>query len=527
MIVTVLVAGIAVSATIVYFSFPQNAASPAATIPVTNATWSINLSQPLTPLSPDLLGVNVRADSSINGTQGATVAATSVRFVRWPGGGLADRYDPFGPNGTATIYSDSGSFETAASTPADFADWCRSIQCSSIVTVPGETNQSSLAAQEVQYFESDLDFHPTYWEIGNEPGTWDHFGIPWSAWQPNQTAPPSPTEYAELVHRYISAMRSVDPTLRFIGLPGIGGSNASETTWIKETVAVNGPNLSAVALHIYPAGPIQNKTTLSEFLSSLTGLNGLASRLTTARAAVADSCASCSIAVLADEVAAATGPGSPNYLTGFPLVPYEASEVIQGIVLNVSAMVFWVADSGYSGSWVTPDGSARPIYTLFTTFLDQLPPDRANSTLTSEGTGLNAVVLTGRSGVPGPIVLLATNANSSDAFRLTVSDAFSSSGSVSGWSWNGSSSAPEKISFRGPSLPTFYLAPLSVLRIEINGSFEPLTGAEPLSGSPSSLVDRGLLLSPGPMLWGTPSVFQLCRSADHAQELKPSRVSKW
>jgi len=320
-ILTALAVGIALSGALVYFSYGAPPTPPAPLVPTLNATLSVNLTQKPTPLSAELLGINVRADSSINGTQGSAVTATSVRFLRWPGGGLADRYDPFGPNGTAAIYSDNGSFTSAASTPADFVGWCRSIACSAIVTVPGEIDQPALAAQEVRYFEAALGFFPAFWEIGNEPGVWDHFAVSWNEWKPNQTASPSPTQYAELVHRYVSSMRSVDPTARFIGLPGIGGSNASESTWIKETLAVNGPNVSAVALHIYPAGRTANNTTLSDFLESLSGPNGLPSRVVTARTTIAETCGNCSISLIVDEIAAATGPDSPSFLSGYPLVP--------------------------------------------------------------------------------------------------------------------------------------------------------------------------------------------------------------
>ncbi|MFZ0890858.1 MAG: hypothetical protein WB778_05830 [Thermoplasmata archaeon] len=478
-VVAILLVGVIIAGGLVYFALGSGAMPPAPIYPTINATLSVNYSKPASPLSPDLLGVNVRADSGMNGTQGSAVTGTSIRFVRWPGGSLADRYDPFGPNGTATIYTDNGTFATAASTPNDFVTWCRSIECSAILTVPGEIDQPALAAQEVRYFETNLDFFPTYWEIGNEPGSWDHYAVPWSEWHPNQAAPPTPTQYAELVHAYISSMRAVDPTIHIIGLPGIGSSNTSEATWIKATVEVNGPNLSAVALHIYPAGAATANTTTAEFMASVSGPNGLTSRVATARAAVSEACENCSIAVIADEIAATTGSNSPSFVSGFPLVPYEATEVIQGIAANVSALLFWVADSGYSGSWVTPNGSPRAVYTLFTTYFDPIPATKLGSNLTENGSGLNAVALGGNAS-SNTIGLLLSNANASDAFRVTVPGLLPSLNTVTLLSWNSSSSAPIRTQYASGTIRALYLPPLSVIKVEIGRPAFAAQEASPL-----------------------------------------------
>jgi hypothetical protein len=496
-VVAILLVGLVLAGGVVYLAFGSSAMPPAPVYPTVNATLSVNYSEPASPISPNLLGVNVRADSSMNGTQGSTVTGTPIRFVRWPGGALADRYDPFGPSGTATIYTDNGTFTTAASTPNDFVTWCRSVRCSAIITVPGEIDQPAFAAQEVRYFESDLDFFPTYWEIGNEPGSWDHYAVPWSEWQPNQTAPPTPTQYAELMRAYISSMRAVDPTIRFIGLPGIGSSNTSEATWIKEAVGVNGPNLSAVALHIYPAGPAAASTTVAQFMASVSGPNGLTSRVGTARAAIEEACPTCSIAVIADEIAAVTGSNAPSFVSGFPLVPYETTEVIQGIAANVSALLFWVADSGYSGSWVTPNGSPRDVYSVFTNLLDPVPTAQLSSNITENGSGLSAVALSG-SAPSDAIGLLLANANASDAFRVTVPGLLPSLNVVTVLSWNSSSSAPVETSYASGQIRTLYLPPLSVVRVEMGrpvGSVSQTPLRFPHSMSDNNLPDR--LSTPG------------------------------
>jgi hypothetical protein len=466
-VLAILLVGLLFAGGIVYFVIGSNIESPPPVYPAQNATVAVNFTPPATPLSPDLLGVNIRADSSMNGTQGSAVAGTAVRFVRWPGGALADRYDPFGPNGAATIYTDDGTFASAASTPNDFVTWCRSVHCSAIVTVPGEIDQPALAAQEVRYFETTLGFFPTYWEIGNEPASWEHYTIPWSEWHPNQTAPPTPTQYAELVRAYISSMRAVDPTIPIIGLPGIGPSNTSESTWIKETVEVNGPNLSAIALHIYPAGAALASTSVATFMASLTGPNGLAGRVATARTAVQAACANCSIEVIADEIAASTGSYAPAFASGFPLVPYEATEVIQGISENASALLFWVADSGYSGSWVTPNGSPRAIYSLFTNFLDPIPAFRWSSDVSKNASGLSAAAWSGAD-TSNEVDVLLSNANTSEAFRVTVPGLLPSRSQVTTLSWNSSSSSPIETQHSSGTLTALYLPPLSVVRVEIS-----------------------------------------------------------
>src|SRR5208282_1546084 len=101
-----------------------------------------------------------------NETQG-----TPIDWVVWPAGDVADQYDMV--NGTlwtngvpATILNDEAQFVTA----------CLAISCHAIFTVPGEINDSAFGAYEVWYTEQVLNFHPAYWEIGNEPYKWEHFG---------------------------------------------------------------------------------------------------------------------------------------------------------------------------------------------------------------------------------------------------------------------------------------------------------------------------------------------------------------
>ena len=47
-------------------------------------------------------------------------------------------------------------------------------------------NEPAVAAAEVDYVVHTLGFEPSYWELGNEPVNWNHFGVPWAQWNLSQ-----------------------------------------------------------------------------------------------------------------------------------------------------------------------------------------------------------------------------------------------------------------------------------------------------------------------------------------------------
>ncbi|MGI0071274.1 MAG: carboxypeptidase regulatory-like domain-containing protein [Thermoplasmata archaeon] len=435
-----------------------------------SSSVSVNLSGAAPyDLAPGFWGVNVRPYTTVGASQAALIDATPVRYVIWPGGAIADRYNM----SSGTLYSLSGQASTMPSNEAQFVAWCRSSGCSAIIQVPAETDRPWVAAAEINYTVKTLGFQPTLIEIGNEPALWDHFDVPWSKWASAQKDTVTATQYAQLVHAYIAAIRSVDPSARFVGLPGLGTGSSGETTWLADSVSVNGPNLSAVAIHVYPAGsdsPIL--PTLSAFYSTLsTGASSLDVRVPKDRAAMAAACSTCgSIPILVTELGASGVSTSSftSYMEGFPNVPYIATELVQGIALNLSGMYDFAFQSTYPGSWVAANGSIDPVYTLYSTLLANLGTLAQPLALSATAAGLAVALL--QNTTTGAERLLAVNTNVATSYSLQIGALPWATGSeaTATW-WNGTAPAPVSLSERAvPSVWT--VAPESVALLASGGN---------------------------------------------------------
>lgn len=419
-----------------------------------------------TVLPSSLLGVDLRADYSLNGPQGSAVTSAGIHFVRWPGGELADRFDPLADGGSGLIYGIDGP-SLPGTTMSGFASWCRSTACSAIITLPGEIDDPAYAASEVNEFVHNLSFSPAYWEIGNEPGLWTHYQLPWVDWAPNQTAPPTPQQYALEVNQYISAIRAVDPFTPILGLPGVGTGETDEAAWIQATVEENGPNISGVAIHIYPVSSTQANGTLTDFYGSLSSAGGLAARITTDEEAITAACSNCHIPILVDEISVESTPGN-SVNSGFPWIPYEAAEIVQGIDANVSAELFWVAQGSYPATWVSASGSIQPIYSLFSPLFSPLPAYHQPMTITSTVQGIYGVRL--GPNATDPSFLALVNTNGSWAVNVNLSSAIPVAEPGTVWTWSNSSGNPQSQGGAGGVPSKWELPPASLLVWRASGT---------------------------------------------------------
>lgn len=423
----------------------QRAPAPASPVgppaPVVNASFSVNTTAPQ-PLPPYALGINVRANYALGPKPASWINGTTVRLVRWPGGNLSDRMDPLAKGGAGVIYDSSGRSVPAAASLSQFVAWCRSFGGAAVLTLPGEIDNASYAAAIAREVTDGLGFVPTYWEIGNEPGLWTHWGIPWSQWNTSQGIGPTPVEYAGEVAAYITAVRSVDPTARFLGLPGVG-TGASDLPWIRAVVAGDGPNLSGIAIHVYPAGPIASTESPAAFFATLEGTASISARVPADLAEIRSSCPSCRISLLADEIGSVTGTGFPSYIRGYDAAPYLAAEVVAGLTEGVASVDLWALQSTYPDSWANPSGTLGAPYTLYATFLSRLPAGIYPVGFAPGGTGLYG--LAGVTATPGggTAMVFLVNTNTTHAFRLSlVSAGFPISSATEGWTWSPGESAP-------------------------------------------------------------------------------------
>ncbi len=455
--IAVLVAAIVVSSAVIGIAYYLSPATAPVTYPSLAANLTVNNATTYS-VGTGFLGVNLRADFPM-GAQGSAVTATPARLVRWPGGALADRFDPLALNGTGLIYGTGGSPSPAPTTAADFVRWCESAGCRAIVTIPGEVDQPSYAQREVSYFESTLGFRPAYWEVGNEPALWPHWGYPWTDWQPGQNSTPSPLQYAQELAAYISAIRTVDPLTPILGLPGTGTGGIGETSWIEATVAVNGPNLSALAIHVYPAGTYSVSASAADLFTSLADSDSLLARVAADENAIRLACSSCRIAILADEVGVeSSATGAP---VSFPWVPFEAVEIAQGVESGVTGMLFWTSQGSYPGSWLSGSGSPQLTYGLFETLPSTFPTVAHAITVGTAASGVYAIQFGPDALHPSLVVLV--NANVTYTIDVNLSSVVPPGLSGSVLTWSNSTAFPVSHSWNPASTAEWSLPPDSLL----------------------------------------------------------------
>jgi hypothetical protein len=383
------------------------------------------------PISSDFWGTTVTPRAHVIPGESSLLGSTTTRTIVWPGANAGDYYNPlngslyteihtYGKHGRGyghqwTNVSQSGTSE------AEFVQFCESINCTAIFQVPAMNDNASFAAEIVNYTEKTLDFHPAYWEIGNEPQLWHWTGVPMQDWPiGNGTIPTTketPLGYALLVQKYIAYMRTADPHIKIIGLPAAGRPDPQPVeNWIAPVVAIDGPNISGVAYHDYPAGTrgpgADQAATLQNYYGAINGKAGLPMRMLEVEGGVDNG--SWNYATWYSEE---LGRGYP--LGGYPLVSacslrcaenlsifvtefgtaldHQAyghfSDRFEG-ALNYAGQVIEALDDGdFTGmetpapvvnidlfgtvfdtnnSWVNLSGGVRPSYTLFSEILDHL-----------------------------------------------------------------------------------------------------------------------------------------------------------
>jgi hypothetical protein len=419
----------------------------------------------------DFWGINVRPYASVGPIQQQEITVTPVQYPLWPGGAIADRLNVLAD----VITNDDGSTYTPPSSEAQFVNWCKQLLCHAIFQLPAETNSPAMAAAEVGYTENTLHYHPEYWEIGNEPALWSHFGIAWNRWSSSQSSGITPQGYAQLVQVFVVAIRSVDPSARIIGLPGLGTGDSGETTWITDTVRLNGPNLSAVGIHVYPAGPGPSNPTLQTFFSGLSGKGSPASRVPQDRAAVQAACPRCPpISVFITEMGSGNQYGTyAKYMSSFPEVPFVATEIVQGLNVNLANIDIFAFQSSYQGSWFTDYAQPTMVYTLYSQVLNHLGSAVLPTKVHAVTSGLFAATSVNPSGKAETVLLV--NTNSGTAFNVDFTGSgFPLANGGESWTWDGSTRSPIATPYSSQLPSHWTLPPVSLTMVQAGSVASPL-----------------------------------------------------
>ncbi len=454
-----LVLGAAAAATFLVLSAPAAHSSPPVSV-----TVGPNESAAPFPVSPEFWGGNIGTSSPLAGIFTGDAAGTPVSYYRWPGGQAGDGINY---SSGVLVNATTGAVSNVTTNLTSFVTWCETFGCHAILELPAEIDDPSTAAYDVSYTERVLAFHPSYWEIGNEPAIWTHFEIPWSEWNASQAQNATPEQFAQAVRAYDIAIHSVDPSAPIIGLGGVGTGAFAEAEWIQTVVAVNGPNLTAVAIHVYPAGTPPNGTaTLTQFYSNLTGARSLALRIPQDRAAMRAGCFTCTgLKLLVTEFGSGSSPGGfSSFETSFPQVPFVAHEIAEGLDFGVPGLYLRQLATPHSGSWVdTSTGTQHPLYVLYNELLPLLGSVVIPTNVTPSTPSV-AVVAT-EAGANTSRTILVVNGNASEAVTVHLPAPLVNVGAGTVFAWNSSSSLPVSapVSLNGSSL--WHLPPMSLLMI--------------------------------------------------------------
>jgi hypothetical protein len=331
-----------------------------------------------------------------------------VNVVVWPGAFAGDDFNPLANDAEGVIWTSGNQQTSPAVNESQFVAWCRAINCTAIFQVPGEIDNPSIAADIVAYTVNQtytgpvweggtevnvtmpgLDFRPAYWEIGNEPALWAYWDEPWGHWNSYRT--PNSAEYAQEEQAYFLAMEGANRSYRpgLIGLPGIGKASSLDdpSDWIDDIVSLNGPNLSGIATHIYPARTLlSGQNALVQFYDQIgaTDDSSFFARVNDFETPIVTACrtytcgpdANASLPIFVTEVGTSLSHSSfGDYSLGFPGALGMVVESIQAMSLPNSTVTSFdlfqsVADT--TNGWFNNSGAARPTYTLYTRILTHL-----------------------------------------------------------------------------------------------------------------------------------------------------------
>jgi hypothetical protein len=465
----------AVSLTVGSFLLLVPGFAPGANLPIPCvARCGAAPSAPLTPLST---GGNVRFGAPLavlpvstfwaveghmpdyaDRTLAAEMNATPVSYYRYAAGAEATNQT------TGVMYTNSGQAERAVMDDATFVTWCRWVHCRADMEVPAEINRPGAAADTVRYVEDALGFHPAYWSIGNEPVGWRHYNIPWTSWRTSDDSRCDPSCFAQLVTRYVAAMRSVDPTIRIIG---IQNSDCYDNPYLTDVAQVDGRLVNALACHSYPAANLVNPT-VAQFFRSLTGPSSLPTLVPKARAAIRAGCSTCALPLFVDEYNGFIVQNMDPVMGTYAGAVYIAASIVQALELNLSQFEYFsLQDLGLMAPYSLIDSgdTPAPSYYDYSVFARHLfLPTVASATVSTSVGGIFAA-LTEQS-THRSFFLVNTNTSHGVSVGLAGSG-FPLGGGGTDWSWNPALVAPKSATYApGPLPSTYWVPPEGILLVD-------------------------------------------------------------
>lgn len=360
---------------------------------------------------------------SLNGNQNVANSTLANLLNQTPS--RVFRFQGFGDTTNVSencVFSNSGACGgTSQANFSQFVTLCRWLSCQSILPLPAETNRPGDAVATVKYVETVLGFHPTYWSIGNEPGGWSHFNIPWTSWHSTDAVAPTAQQFGIDAANVSAAVLAYDPTVKLIGVQASHAGGGIGPLW-GNTSKYAGKNVTTLAYHEYPQGHPQF-ITYYDFLAP-TATNLLTKRLKLGIQNVSTYCVSCNPkpSTAIDEFNSQSISGSYNaYQQGYLNVPFITANIVEALALGVSRFEYY----NFQGQpplsmYNLTTRSPYPIYYTYADLLRYMPMGTVtNVSIGAPMKGLYSVEST----VGSQTGILIVNVNTSVALTLSTSGA--------------------------------------------------------------------------------------------------------
>jgi PKD repeat protein len=343
--------------------------------------------------------------------------------------------------------------------------WCeaQTPHCHALLTLPGENNNSAEDAAIASWIVKTIGFQPAYWQIGNEPTGWTHYGIAWTKWKTTDASVPSPLAYAFDVKAAITAVAKVDPGAKFIGLETACSCN---DLWFQDVAKIDGSSIAAIAYHSYPS---DGSTTMSstQLYALLASSHNLSTTYASVRSLVSGECTSCAkLPIFVNEYNA--GPGwAPSTVSGtYANAVFLAASVTQALRANVTQLSVYslqtTATGSYGFSLMDAAGTVGPTGILYSKLLDHLTVGQVLGTQVKSAVGGVWSVVT-KNGTAETLMVVNSNQTSSIALSLGSAFPLTTKGAI--YQWDPSLTTPTTTS--GLPASEYSIPPQGILLITI------------------------------------------------------------
>ncbi|HEV8050559.1 MAG TPA: hypothetical protein VGP88_08195 [Thermoplasmata archaeon] len=361
-----------------------------------------------------------------------------------------------------------------------FGSWCLNQRphCHSILFLPGEANSSAETAYTAAWVVRTLGFQPDYFNLGNEPSLWKHYGIPWAKWNASDHSTPTPLAYALDLHAAILAVRAVDPAARFVG---IEADCACGPSWFQEVVHIDGPLIAAIAYHSYPSYGHVNET-LATMLAPLFSPLNLTTTYPLVRSFIVGHCHRCAtLPIFLNEYNAGPGWAASSWNGTYGNALFLGASYVQALRANVTQFTVFNLQSNkstYGYSMLNDTNTVGPTGELFSVLLRHLVRGTVFGTVFNTSTGGVLSVLTENA---ARATLLIVNTNLTRSTNVSVGSVFTT-GAVDGLGeWSPGSPSPTWLSKR--ALDSYTIPPegLLLLAAPRNSTHAGLLGDPPVT----------------------------------------------